>query len=177
MGTLIPAGDLFDHAKVSLGGDHDWRGGRHAADSILPHQRLAAFKQIQRRLDRAAQGVAQRASRQRPGKESIVGNQRAHLSQLAASACSRASRHARGVGDESSAEALRLNGILAWSNGNHARAARLWQAGIKVAQSLGANYALARLHHELGSRKLDPAHASAARTLFEKSGAAPLRAS
>lgn len=105
------------------------------------------------------------------------GNQRAHLLQLAASACSRASRHARGVGDESSAEALRLNGILAWSNGNHARAARLWQTGIKVAQSLGANYALARLHHELGSRKLDPAHASAARTLFEKSGAAPLRAS
>ncbi len=103
-------------------------------------------------------------------------NQRAQALRLAASACSRASRHARGVGDESSAEALRLNGILAWATGDQSRAARLWQAGIKVAQSLGADYALARLHHELGSRKLEAAHASVARNLFEKCGAAPLRA-
>lgn len=92
----------------------------------------------------------------------------------AAAACSRAARHGRAVHDESAAEAWRLQGVHAWLSGNRARATRLWHVAIQAAQIMGANYVLARTHHEIALRTGDATHAGRARELFEKASAAPM---
>jgi class 3 adenylate cyclase/tetratricopeptide (TPR) repeat protein len=89
---------------------------------------------------------------------------------LAKEACARLTRLARQVGDESSAEALRLNGIRAWLVGDKRMAQRLWEQGIQVAERMHANYVLARLHEELGRRLPDAVHARTAQLLLAKAG-------
>jgi hypothetical protein len=108
--------------------------------------------------------------------EHLEGSPRqAQVLRLADSACARATRHGRGVGDESAAEALRLNGIRAWLDGEETRALKLWQAAIASARAVGANYVLARTHHALAVRTGEQTHAAKARDLFSKAGAAPFR--
>ena len=99
---------------------------------------------------------------------------RRQMMRSAATACARASRHARGVGDESAAEAARLEGLYAWIGGDRRKARRHWEKSIDIARDLGANYVLARAHHEIGARLDDAAHADTARQLFAGAGAAPL---
>jgi tetratricopeptide (TPR) repeat protein len=103
------------------------------------------------------------------------GARAAQVLRLADSACARATRHGRGVGDESAAEALRLNGMLAWLGGEKAHALKSWQAAIAAARVIGADYVLARTHHAVAVRTGDQAHAGKARELFSKAGAAPFR--
>jgi class 3 adenylate cyclase/tetratricopeptide (TPR) repeat protein len=87
---------------------------------------------------------------------------------LAKPACARARRQGRRVADGSAAEALRLNGVCAWLDGNRARAQRLWSQGIATAEAMNARLALARLHLELGARTGDAAQLQTARTMFAK---------
>ena len=103
---------------------------------------------------------------------SDASRRRAMLRQ-AASACARAVRHGRAVHDESAAEALRLQGLHAWLCGDPARATRLWNAAVRLAEVRGALYVLARTHHEFAARTGDATHAGRALELFEKTGAGP----
>jgi tetratricopeptide (TPR) repeat protein len=91
---------------------------------------------------------------------------RARALALAKPACARATRQGQRVADGGAAEALRLNGVYAWLVGNKTRAQQLWKQGITTAEGMNAKLALARLHHELGTRTSDPAHLETARRLF-----------
>ena len=91
---------------------------------------------------------------------------RASALALAKPACARATRQGRQVADGGAADALRLNGLHAWLVGNKTRAQQLWKQGITTAEGMNAKLALARLHHELGTRTGDPAHLETARLLF-----------
>ncbi|MBL8386250.1 MAG: AAA family ATPase [Burkholderiales bacterium] len=102
-----------------------------------------------------------------------AGGRRDRALRQAAAACARASAHARGVGDESAAEALRLAGVRAWLAGDAGGARRDWLRAIARADALGAGYVRARAHHDLATR-LDAAdHAGAAAAGFARAGAAP----
>ena len=101
-------------------------------------------------------------------------SRRSRMMRSAGAACSRAARHARDVGDESAAEAARFEGLHAWIGGDRLKARRHWEKAIAIARDLGANYVLARAHHEIGARLDDAAHADTARQLFAKACAAPL---
>ena len=105
----------------------------------------------------------------------VPGARRERVVQQARLACARATRHGRGVGDESAAEALRLNGILACLSGDKALAARHFNAALKAARRMGALQVQARTHHDIAVRIGDPAHAQMARDLFAQTGAAPPR--
>ncbi len=96
--------------------------------------------------------------------------QRGQALALAKHACARLRRHGRSVHDDSRAEGLRLDGIYAHLTGDSVGAKRLWSEGIKVAETIGANYVLAKIHHEMGVRLNDPFHADLAKTLFAKTG-------
>jgi hypothetical protein len=87
---------------------------------------------------------------------------------LAKAACAQASRQGRRVADASAADALRLNGIYEWLVGRRVTAQRLWRQGIATAERRNAKLALARLHHELGTRAGDAAHLESARRLFQR---------
>ena len=100
--------------------------------------------------------------------------QRQQALRFAKEACARLSKLGRQVKDESAAEALRLNGIYAWLIGDKKKAQRLWTQGIEVAEKMHANYVLAKIHHELGTRTGDAKHLALARTLFIETGATPL---
>ncbi len=102
------------------------------------------------------------------------GEHRERALQQARLACVRATRHGRGVGDESAAEALRLNGMLACVSGEHALASRHFNAALKAARRMGANHVLARTHHDIAQLLGDQSHAQLARDLFAQTGAAPL---
>lgn len=86
---------------------------------------------------------------------------------LAKAACARATRQGRRVADASAADALRLNGTYAWLVGERTRAEQLWEQGIASAERLNAKLALARLHHELGTRTGNSAHLESAQRLFD----------
>jgi class 3 adenylate cyclase/tetratricopeptide (TPR) repeat protein len=92
----------------------------------------------------------------------------------AQAACYRAMRHARGVRDESGADAARLEGRRLWLAGERDAAMAMWREGIQMARRLGARQALACLHHEIARRSGDGAHAEEARLLFASTGGAPL---
>ncbi|HWH85083.1 MAG TPA: adenylate/guanylate cyclase domain-containing protein [Burkholderiaceae bacterium] len=91
---------------------------------------------------------------------------RARALALAKPACARATTQGRRVADGGAAEALRLNGVYAWLVRDRTRAQQLWKQGIATAEGMNAKLALARLHHELGTRTGDPAHLETARRLF-----------
>jgi hypothetical protein len=59
--------------------------------------------------------------------------------------------------------------------GDKRKAQGLWKQGINVAEKMQANYVLAKLHHELGLRMEDSAHAERAELLFARAGAAQPR--
>ena len=101
------------------------------------------------------------------------GGLRERALQQARLACARATRHGRGVGDESAAEALRLNGVLACLAGEPSLASRLFNAALKSARRMGANHVAARTHHDIAQLLGDPAHAQMARDLFAQTGGAP----
>jgi tetratricopeptide (TPR) repeat protein len=103
------------------------------------------------------------------------GERRGQALQHARLACARATRHGRDVGDESAAEALRLNGVLACLSGENALASRHFNAALKAARRMGANHVLARTHHDIALRLGDMAHTQIARDLFAQTGAAPPR--
>jgi class 3 adenylate cyclase/tetratricopeptide (TPR) repeat protein len=103
------------------------------------------------------------------------GGHRERTLQQARLACARATRHGRGVGDESAAEALRLNGVLACLAGEPSMASRHFNAALKSARRMGANHVRARTHHDIAQLLGDPAHAQMARDLFAQTGAAPLK--
>ena len=102
--------------------------------------------------------------------------QRACALKLARAACTRATRHGRRVGDESAAEALRLNGILAWVCGDAVGATKVWGAALDSAHAMGARYVQARTHHDLAVLAEIPGHTLRARELFEATGSGPYQA-
>jgi class 3 adenylate cyclase/tetratricopeptide (TPR) repeat protein len=93
---------------------------------------------------------------------------RARALALAKPACARATAQGRRVADGGAADALRLNGVRAWLTGDRTTAQRLWKQGVATARQRGATLALARLHHELGTRSGDAAELETARLMFAR---------
>jgi tetratricopeptide (TPR) repeat protein len=103
-------------------------------------------------------------------EQSEFGAERTLILSKARRACALVTRVGRDVKDESQAEALRLNGVYRWLVGDKDRAVKLWHLGMTTAQRIGADYVLARLHNEIGSRLNDAAHQERALSLLAKTG-------
>ena len=105
------------------------------------------------------------------------GAERARAIASAKSACARATQHGRRIADGSAADALRLCGVHAWLTGRTQLAEQRWRRGLALAAALNAKHAVARLHHELGTRSDLPAHRRSAETLFAEMRVPEARAS